>query len=227
MKKYIIFFLFVFLFTSQGFSQEAYRIHSDFLFRSKGLDSMFRVTKGEVFFDKNIKTLVFKNTFPQRETFVIKDTFLYVFHGDTLIDTRKNIIPPEHTMFSYLLSSTFANYGLENSGFQINNVERKKGIVVTSWMPNGLIGKYVGKILVANKDKRLYSVVIYDNEKKLLSRQIFKKYESIQGTEIPSEILSVTYYSDSSQYMQITNLSNIKLNETVNESMYHFKLPVQ
>ena len=227
MKKHFLLLFFAVILNASGFSQEAYRIHSDFLFKSKGLDSLFRVTKGEVFFDKNIKTLVFKNTFPIRETYVIRDTILYVYHGDTLIETRKNIIPPEHTMFSYLLSSTFANYGLDNTGFQINNVEKKNGIVVTSWLPNGIIGKYVGKILVANKDKRLYSVVIYDKDMKILSRQIFKKYESIDGTEIPSEILSVTYYNDSSQYMQITNLANITLNETENESMYNFKIREQ
>ncbi|MFB6342732.1 hypothetical protein ACE1ET_13470 [Saccharicrinis sp. FJH62] len=225
MKRFFLIFFCSIILSVAGFSQEAYRIHSDFLFKSKGLDSLFRVTKGEVFFDKNIKTLVFKNTFPKRETYVIKDTLLYVYHGDTLMETRKNIIPPEHTMFSYLLSSTFANYGLESAGFQINNVEKKKGIVVTSWLPSGIIGKYVGKILVANKDKRLYSVVIYDKDMKILSRQIFKKYESIDGTEIPSEILSVTYYNDSSQYMQITNLANIKLNESSNESLYNFKIP--
>lgn len=227
MTKFLLLFIVFVSIAFSGLSQEAYRIHSDFLFKSKGLDSLFRVTKGEVYFDKNIKTLVFKNTFPKRETFVIKDTFLYVYHADTLIDTRKNLIPPEHTMFSYLLSSTFSNYGLEQSGFKINDVERQKGIVVTSWMPNGIIGQYVSKILVANKNKRLYSVVIYDKDKKLISRQIFKKYQSIQGTEIPSEILSVTYYNDSTQYMQITNLNNIKLNESENESMYNFKLPEQ
>ncbi|MFB6316981.1 hypothetical protein [Saccharicrinis sp. FJH54] len=227
MKRFVLIIFAAIIISVTGRAQEAYRIHSDFLFKSKGLDSMYRVTKGEVYFDKNIKTLVFKNTFPKRETYVIKDTFLYVYHGDTLMETRRNVIPPEHTMFSYLLSSTFANYGLDNAGFEIKNVERKKGVVVTSWLPNGIIGKYVGKILVANKDKRLYSVVIYDKDMKILSRQIFKKYQSIDGTEIPSEILSVTYYNDSSQYMQITNLADIKLNETTNEDMYNFKIPAQ
>jgi hypothetical protein len=224
MKKLIGIFVAVFVISSLH-AQEAYRFRSDFLFRAKGEDSLFSVTKGEVFFDKNIKILVFKNSFPKRETYVIHDTTLYMFQGDEFIGERPNMIPPEHTMFNYLLSSTFTNYGLEDAGFQVNNVEKQKGMVVTSWLPRGVIGQYVGKILVANKDKRLYSVVIYDKDLKILNRQIFKKYEDINGTQIPSEILSVTYNSDTSMYMQITNLSNIKLNETENENIYNYKLP--
>lgn len=225
MKHTITILFLLFCLSFSAFSQEAYRFHSDFLFRSKGMDSLFHITKGEVFFDKNIKTLVFKNTFPKRETFVMKDTFLYIFHSDTLIETKKNLIPPEHTMFNYLLSSSFSNYGMNNSDFDIGNIEKKNGIVVTSWLPKGVLGKYVGKILIANKEKRLHSVVIFDKDKKMVNRQIFKKYTNIDGTEIPSEILSITYYGDTSQYVQITNLDKIKINETENEAIYNFKIP--
>ena len=223
MKKLLLILFFAGVFVNSK-GQEAYRFHSDFLFRAKGMDSLFRVTKGEVFYDKNIKTLVFNNTFPRKERYVLKDTTMYLFSNDSLIRKQRNLIPPEHTMSSYLLSSTFSNYGLDKAGFNISNVEKKKGIVVTSWIPNGAIGQFVGKILIANKNKQLYSVVIYDKDMKLITRQIFKKYQDIEGTQVPSEILSVTYYGDTSKYVQITNLSNIKLNETINNEFYDYKV---
>jgi hypothetical protein len=227
MKNFSLIILFFLVFLLPATSQEAYRFHSDFLFRAKGVDSLFHITKGEVFYDKNIKKLVFKNTFPKKETYLINDTTLYVFHSDTFIESRKNIIPPEHTMFNYLLSSSFSNYGMNGSGFEVGNIEKKKDIVVTSWVPKGVIGKYIGKILIANKDKRLHSVVIFDKDLKMMNRQIFKKYQNINGSEIPSEILSVSYYSDSSTYIQITNLNNITLNESDNQDIYDFKIPTQ
>jgi hypothetical protein len=220
-----IFFIFFILFSLHLSAQEAYRLHSDFMFRAKGADSLFHVTKGEVFFDKNTKVLVFKNTFPQKETFVLKDTFLYVYRNEVLAETRKNLIPPEQTMFNYLLSSAFTNFGMDKSGFKPGRIEKQKGLVVTTWEPTGMLGNYFGKILVANKDKRLYSVVIYNKENKMLNRQIFKNYTSVQGMEIPGEILSVTYYGDTLKTYQITNLSNIKINEEGNDPIYNFKTP--
>lgn len=223
MKKLFLSILLISFWAAVGTAQSGYRIKSDFLFKVKNPDSTFNLSKGVVYYDKNIKKLVFDLTFPEREIKVTKDTLVYTFRADTLYSIEKNLLSPEFTLFNYLLTDQFQTYGIDDNFFSADKVERSKGMVITHWKPKGKIGEIIGEIIIAQKQKRLYSVLIKNPEMKIINRQIFKNYQTIKGTTLPTEILSV-FHVDSSKYMQVTSLKNAVINETINDHIYDFDL---
>jgi hypothetical protein len=186
-------------------------------------DSTFQVSKGKMFYDQNFKKIIFSFTFPQKEEVVLFDTVMYAFRADTLFSRSRNFLIPEQSFFHYMLMGQISNYGLEKSNFKAKGFEKKNGMVITTWEPPDNFKKMVSKILIANKDKRLYSVTMVDPKGKVMNRQILKKYQVIDGVDIPHEILIATYY-EKGQVYQIINLSNVKINEPGNDKIYNFKL---
>lgn len=223
MNKFFLSFIFIVAIGFSAFSQSGYRIKSDFLFKVKNPDSTFNLSKGVVYYDKNIKKLVFDLQFPEREIKVTKDTLVYTYRADTLYSIEKNILAPEFTLFNYLLTDQFQTYGIDDKYFSADKVERSRNMVITHWKPKGQIAEVIGEIVIAQKQKRLYSVLIKNPEMEILNRQIFKKYQTIKGTTIPTEILSV-FHVDSLKYLQMTTLKNSVINETINEHIYDFDL---
>jgi hypothetical protein len=113
---------------------------------------------------------------------------------------------------------------LEEAQFEMKAVERKKDMVITTWLPPEVMRKIVAKVLVATKDKHLYSVTMIDKNGSVMSRQILKNYKLIQGVEIPSEILIATYLKEGRTIYQVINMENITLNEQKNDEKYNFNL---
>lgn len=214
----LIAFIFIIFNVLNTYAQDAYRFESKFLFKAKSSDSNeFKITKGKVVYDKSTKSIFFENSFPQKEQYYIQDTTMLIYQNDSLIESRKNIIPPEHTMFSYILNGNLINYDLGNNGFERSAINKKDGLIIKSYLPNINYGinKYIGKVLISSKNKKLHSVVLYNAEMRLINRQIFKKYKSVGDFIYPSEIISVTYSEDSTKYYQITTLSEVKTNDEV------------
>ncbi len=76
MFRILFFFTLIFLF-NPAFSQGFFRIKSDFQIKTKTPDGQFQLTNGKVYYDKGVKQIVFEIFFPERETWVQKDTLLY------------------------------------------------------------------------------------------------------------------------------------------------------
>ena len=203
-------------------AQQAYRLKADFMMKVKRADSTFNLSKGKVYYDRNIRKLTFDVAFPEKEIYVSKDTILYTFVCDTLKQQTTSPIIPEHSYFNFILNDKFNSYGLEESSFSVGNIERNKDLVITTWNPPEAMQHVIGKILIGTKNKRLYSVIIQNTNFEIINRQIFKNYVHIKGTDIPSEVLNVTYLDSGGKLYQIISLSNIVLNEDSESKLYNY-----
>jgi len=214
------FLLFIFLSVGLfGYSQFAYRMAADILTKTRLPDSTFQVSKGKLFYDQNYKKIIFDFTFPQKEKIVLFDTIMYTFRADTLFSKSINLLIPDQSLFHFILKGKMANYGLDQTNFEMKGFEKKNDMVITTWIPPDFLKKMISKVLVATKNKFLYSVTMIDASGKVMSRQILKNYKLIQGIDIPSEILIATYLEKGSIY-QIINMDNIILNEPKNDQKY-------
>jgi len=217
-KKGLLFFLFL-LVGLLGYSQFAYRMQADILTKTRLPDSTFQVSKGKLYYDQNYKKIIFDFTFPQKEKIVLFDTIMFTFRADTLYSKSPNLLIPDQSLFHFILKGKMANYGLDQTSFEMKGFEKKNDMVITTWIPPDFLKKMISKVLVATKNKLLYSVTMIDAKGKVMSRQILKNYKLIQGLDIPSEILIATYLEKGSIY-QIINMDNVILNELNNNSKY-------
>ncbi|MCF8357483.1 MAG: hypothetical protein K9H26_01905 [Prolixibacteraceae bacterium] len=223
MKNKIV-LLIVFCFLGMlGHAQYAYRIEANIFTKTRLADSTFQISKGTLFYDKNIKKIIFDFTFPEREKVVLFDTIMYTFRADTLYSKSLNLLIPDQSLFHFMLSGKMANFGLDEANFEMKGFEKKKDMIITTWIPPEHMKEIISKVLIATKNKLLYSVTMVDAEGEVMNRQILKNYEFIQGIEIPSELLIATYAKSGTIY-QVINLDNIILNDPENDANYDKEL---
>jgi hypothetical protein len=194
-RKIILAYLLI-LSSLVGFSQQAYRIKADIFTKTRLVDSTFQISKGTLFYDKNIKKIIFDFSFPQKEKVVLFDTIMYSFRADTLYAKSLNLLIPDQSLFHFILMGNMANFGLDQAHFEMKGVEKKGDMVITTWLPPEFLRQTISKVLMATKNKLLYSVTMLDSKGTVVSRQILKNYKLIQGIDIPTEILIATYLAN-------------------------------
>ena len=221
-KKIFISTLFFFFFLF-GYAQFAYRLKAEILTKTRLPDSTFQISKGQIHYDQNIKKIIFDFTFPEKEKVVIFDTLMYSFRNAILFQKSKSMLVPEQSFFQFILSGNMTNYGFDKSNFKVQGAEKSKDMIVTTWIPPDGLKKYISKVLVATKNKQLYSVTLLDAKEKVINRQILKSYKIINGMDIPHEVLVATYLESGSMY-QIITLNNVIINEPGNNKNYDHDL---
>ena len=224
MKKllqYFVILIFIGL-TSQGklLSQEYFRINADFTVKIKNSDGQLNLTKGKVFYDKNYKELIYEISFPQNEKWLIKDTSLVIFRKDTLY--KRTSIPSinEFTVFHLALNSNLNDFGLKNSIYKINKVEKKKDLVLSYWKIPDQATTTLDHVIIAKRNNRLESVIMIGAKSRILSKQFYKNYEKIGAFEFPLQIVQILYDENNKENYQITDFKNIKINDLTNNKLY-------
>ena len=97
--------LFILAFTvSTATAQQFYRLQADFSIKEKNADSTQRLTVGKVYYDKTYQKIVYIISFPEPEVWVIKDTMLYRFKDNKLLNKQKTFLAPESSIFHLALS---------------------------------------------------------------------------------------------------------------------------
>lgn len=229
MKK-ILFLLLFGLFATTSQAQQFYRIKADVSIKDKLSNGSYRLTVGKAYYDKTSLKIVYKLSFPQKETIIIKDTTLYKITKDSVL-VQSILASNEFSIFHLSLSGKLADYGL-NSGnvariYKISKVEKdKEGRVITTWsVIEKKLMNTLGKIKMANVNKRLDAIAFYDAKNKLLSQQFFKEYENFNGVEFPKQVTQISFNSDGTQNIQQTTYKNIIIDQENENEVYNYPIP--
>lgn len=179
---------------------------------------------GKVFYDKKIKKIVYQINFPEKETWVMEDTLFYRVVQNKIMQKQKIPTLAETSIFNICLNGKLANYGLNEFQYTIDSVEKSDGMVITTWLPPKKLEKTFGKIVLSQKEKKLFGMAYFSPENKLLSKQFFKNYLNTRGLEFPGEIIQITYSGEKENY-QITTYKNVVVNDLSEDAIYNFSLP--
>ena len=224
LKRFYIFLLTFLVFHGTGFSQDYFRIQADITVKISSSDGTKSLTRGTVYYDKNIKELIYDISFPRNEKWLSKDTSMYKYSKDTLI--QRITIPSinEFTVFHLALNSGLTDYGLKKSNYNISKVEKQGDLVLSYWKIPEQFNFMMDHVVIAKKDNRLESVVIVGENQEIMSKQFFRNYITIDAFEFPQQIVQILYDSSGNENYQITDFGNIKVNDMANTQLYHFKL---
>jgi len=211
--------------SAQG--QEYYRVNADFTVKIKRSDGTMNLTKGTVYYDKNIKELIYRVTFPQPEVWVIADTSLFKFRADTLYDRFSIPSVTEFTVFHLSLNSGISDFGLKRSRFKVSRVEKQNDLVLSYWKIPDKAEISIDHVVVAKKDNRLESVVMVGEESKILSRQFYRNYIKTGAFEFPQQIVQILPGEEGEDNYQVTEFKNIVVNDMDHDDLFsHRLLPV-
>lgn len=220
------FFIVIFIFSQYGIGlgQDYFRIKADFSVKISSSDGTKSLTKGSVYYDKNINELIYYINFPRREIWLSKDTTLYIYHNDSILQRWSIPAINEFTVFHLSLNSNLSDFGLKKSKYKISKVEKQGDLVLSYWKIPDQFKLPMDFVIVAKKDNRLESVVMVGENQKILSRQFYSDYIKIDAFEFPRQIVQILYDINGKENYQLTDFRNIKVNNMEESHLYHFKL---
>jgi hypothetical protein len=204
--------------------QYFFRISTDFVIKAKSPAGEQSLTVGRLFYDKNIKQIVYELSFPEKETWVQKDTTLYKIANSKI--TEKQQIPAgiDFSIYNLALNGNLADYGLKKTRFKITKVEKSDGAVLSTWEPTEESKKFLGDIIVSNTNQQLNGIVFKNSKGEVASRQFFRNYIKVKGLLFPMEVIKETYINGQKEY-EITTFKNILINDLSGDSRYDYKIP--
>jgi hypothetical protein len=217
-------FLFFPLLLLQVDPQFFFRISTDFVIKAKSPAGDQQLTVGKLYYDKNIKQIVYVVSFPEKEIWVQKDTVLYKIVNSKVIGKQRIPQGIEFSIYNLALNGNLTDYGLKKTQFRIKKVEKSDGNVISTWEPPAASKKYLGDILLSNINQQLDGLVFKNNTGEVVARQFFRNYIKVKGLSFPQEIIKENYVSGQKIY-ELTNFTNILINDLSGDNTYDYKIP--
>ncbi len=224
-KSLFLFFTFCFLFYGKVYCQDYFRIEADFTVKVKKSDGKMNLTRGKVFYDKNYKELIYDIDFPEIEKWAIRDTNLYKIRENNIVERTSIPSINEFTVFHLALNSSLNDFGLRNSIYKIGKVEKKGDLVLSYWEIPDQAVSFMDHVVIAKKNNRIESLVMVGDDSKIISQQFFKNYIKIGAFEFPGQIIQVMYDINGKENYQLTEFTNIRINNVVDNNLYKSQLP--
>ncbi len=217
-------FLCIFFLANIVQAQDYFRISIDFTTKTKPAEGKANLTKGKIFYDKYTKELIYDIHFPEKEKWIVQDSWIYKLVKDSVYFTEEIPSLNEFTVFHLSLNSNLNYFGLDQAGYSIGKVDQAGELTVTYWNIPPQIQEFISSIAVARKDNSLHSVIISNENGKISSKQFFSNYIRQGGFEFPGRIVQIFYDENQRENYQVMEFKNIVLNDTENENNYHYKL---
>jgi hypothetical protein len=207
--------------TGNAAAQNYTRIQADFSVKAKSITGGQTLTMGQVYYDRNIKQLIYYVTFPEKEIWVTSDTVLYQIKEGKLISKTSTLSMSEFTVFHLALSSHLQDFGLKNTNYTASDIQRDRDLVITTWIPPAKAREKLGNILVSVKSKQLFGVIFQDPKGTVLRKQFFENYLLVNGLAFPGKIIEINIVNGIDSY-QVTTYKNIVIDEMENDNKYFY-----
>jgi len=204
--------------------QHYFRMQADISIKEKFTDGKMALTMGTVYYDRTYKKLVYDIKFPAKETWVIVDTMFYKVVDGKLAMKMSIPLLPNSTIYEFALINNLDNFGLEDSFYKLEKVEKENDMVISTWLPDKRMQKALGKILVSRKNNKLHGIAFYSPANELIKKQFFKNYIKASGVAFPAESTELTYKSNGKE-TKVTTYKNLIVNSIKNDQMYNFPVP--
>jgi hypothetical protein len=183
-----------------------------------------QLTVGKLYYDKNVKQIVYDVSFPEKEIWVQRDTVLYKIVNSKIIGKQRIPAGIEFSIYNLVLNGTLNDYGLKKTKFTLRKVEKSDNNVISTWEPPQELKKYFGDILLSNVDQKLNGIVFKNTAGEVVSRQFFRNYIKVNGLSFPQEIYRENYINGQKD-IELTTFTNIVVNDLSGENIYDFKIP--
>lgn len=203
-------------------AQDFYRIQADFSIKETLPQGKTRLIMGKVYYDKNYRKILYDVSFPAQEKIVVTDSFLIRITMGKTEEKASASSTCEFSVFHLCLSSRFSDFGLKNSPYKIEKVEKDSGMVITTYLPPLKYSGKLGKVMLSQKEKKLFGMVLFSPQDEVSGKQFFKKYANVKGLEFPLEIVQISY-SGGEELYKVTTFRNIAVNEMSEENFYNFQ----
>lgn len=203
-------------------SQIFYRIECDISIKEINASGRQQLLVGKVYFDKNIRKIIYDIRFPDASRFAVTDYGVVTDTSKVELDRVFTSHLVDFSVFNLILNGQLKYYGLDNTAYQLVNASKEGELVISEWELPVEMGSDFGKMLVSQKDNQLYGMVSLDADNHVVSKQFLKDYTTVDGISIPSRLIQINYRNDTVLSKKITTFRDVHLNAK-EDAHYHFK----
>lgn len=201
-------------------AQGLYRIKGEFSIKSKENDYA-QLVMGKFYYDLNKKQIIYRNFFPENESWITSDTVLYHLVNEEIVSSQQIPNLTEFSIFHLALTHNLRNFGIDNKSFILEDVEQDGGMVISTYVPNKKYINYSGKILLSMKEGKLFGIIFYNENGEIIKKQFFEDYILDRGVPFPGKITEVNYDNGTETY-KVTTYKNIEYNANEPDRLYYF-----
>lgn len=198
------------------------RVEADFSLKEKRIDGSKSLTMGSVYFDKNVGQIVFDIKFPESFVVVINDSLMLKIKDHQVVDRKLAQGIVYFSIFNLSLNGNLPYFGLKDSPYELTNIEKENDMVISTWDFPELKNK--GKMMLSQKNKKLFGVVSFAGQDTVISKQFFENYINIDGVDFPQRVVQFMYLAGEED-IKITNYKNVIINNEENEEFYNYPVP--
>jgi len=220
--KYFLLILATFLILAlPAHAQSLQRVEADFSLKESDKLGNKKLSVGKVYYDKNIRVVVFQITFPYEEVLCVHDKGVTRFKADTVF---ANVIANgliDFNIFQLFLNGNLDFYGLKQSPFELKDVEEDNNKVISTWINKRSKDVGLGKILLAQEDKAITGLITYNDKDEIVSKQFFEEYMDVSGFKFPSQVIQYLI-SGNEKEIRISNYRDIKINNYDQKAPYDY-----
>lgn len=222
MKNFILLALFILPQLLLG--QSLNRIETDFSLKEKDFLGNKKLSVGTVYYDKTVKQLIFRVSFPQKEVICVTDSAIYRFRNDSLLSKVNTPAMLQFSIFNLFLNGNLAYYGLQQSPYELTNVEKDSNMVISTWLPPENLLDRNGKIMLSQIDKNIFGLISYNPAGDIVSKQFFDDYSKSDGFEFPMKVVQYLN-TENGEEIKVSTYRNLKINNYEHEGLYHYHIP--
>lgn len=172
-------------------AQKFRTISSDFSILEKDTkkDTSYLVV-GKVSYDLYEDQTIYDVTFPEKKTWEFVDSIMVVYdslHKVERIDTVGLV--NELSLFKKILKDELADFGLEQAGFSIADVQKANSSIIFRWKPPVQI-EFIKEIISKKDDNNLTGLIVIDEEGKEISKTFYEDYIYVRDLPVPTKVKS-------------------------------------
>ncbi len=215
--RYILTFI-LFSTTLLGEAQEILqRIEMEFSIKEINPDGSKRLTMGNIYYDRQVRELIYDISFPEEVMFVFKDTVLAQIKNDSV--TFKPSVPTaiDYSIFHLTLSGNLQYFGLNKSNYQLVAIDENDAQKISTWKAPPPYDEQTGNLKLSQVGNKLDAFITYDINDEILAKQYFRNYIDLGLVQFPQKVIEVNYL-EKQEAKKLSTYRNIKLNVPNNEN---------
>jgi hypothetical protein len=215
LKKFFLLLTLIFTSFVFGFAQKHNHFVADFTIKEIRKNTKKPSTSlmvGKVAYESETNKVTYSIQFPQKETWIFQDSFLYKYINDSLVSKKIAGNVNEYMMFKNILEPQGNDFGMSQLGFTLSKVEEKEEEIYTEWLPPSQYKTFVNKANTVVKDNLLTAIIITDVNNLEITKSFYENYETIDGIPVPTKISSHFVSSNSDEIFKSLSFRNVKIN---------------
>lgn len=226
-KKFLFFVASSLLFSAFAFWVPIQKIGVDMIAKSVHNGKSVSA-KAEVYYQTSGGLMVTHFTSPFEQIVITnsKGEFKnYDVKKNTLMQSQGLDYSSKNSFFYFFLSGKTQDLGLTTFGYTLTDTRIDNEMVITTWKPPSDAVSTIKKVEIVHENQIPVFMGFFDSEGKPAQKIFYSNYQNVQNIRMPMNITEFQYLSDGDSIVSRRSYSNIRINESVENTYLNFKIP--